>query len=213
MRSILPLRLSVNLIYADSFTLTGGAASYADYTFMLNGIYDPNITGTGHQPRGFDTYAGLYTQYRVHSASVRVLAANTVADTTSAGPQLFGSFISDTVTGAVSVLDIQEAGYSGGYIKSRYRAIQKAGVSVSTNVCSTGGRYSMLQLQRILYGIAVEPLDCYTAVSANPTYAPVYFTVWTGNLDATASAATVLPCNIRIVFNVEFMVPVYLGSS
>lgn len=37
----------------------------AVYRFNLNSIFDPNRTGTGHQPYGHDTMATLYNRYRV----------------------------------------------------------------------------------------------------------------------------------------------------
>ncbi len=35
------------------------------YKFNLNSLYDPDRTGAGHQPHGFDQLAGLYNRYRV----------------------------------------------------------------------------------------------------------------------------------------------------
>ena len=44
----------------------GGISS--DYVFSLNGLYDPNITGTGHQPIGFDQLMTFYDHYNVRVA-------------------------------------------------------------------------------------------------------------------------------------------------
>lgn len=35
------------------------------YVFSLSGLYDPNITGTGHQPMGFDQLMAFYEHYHV----------------------------------------------------------------------------------------------------------------------------------------------------
>ena len=35
----------------------------------LNSIFDPNRTGTGHQPYAHDTFQALYNRYRVISTS------------------------------------------------------------------------------------------------------------------------------------------------
>jgi len=40
-----------------------------DQVFSLNSVYDPDITGLGHQPYGRDTYAALYNRYRVFAVS------------------------------------------------------------------------------------------------------------------------------------------------
>jgi len=39
--------------------------------FSLNSLYDPDITGVGHQPYGFDQMAALYSNYIVESASIQ----------------------------------------------------------------------------------------------------------------------------------------------
>lgn len=50
------------------------------YQLNLNSIFDPNRTGTGHQPYGFDTLATLYNRYRVISCGYRIhIAAGSTA--------------------------------------------------------------------------------------------------------------------------------------
>lgn len=53
----------------------GGAAS--EYFFSCNGLYDPNITGTGHQPLGFDQIATMFDHYIVYYAQIKVTFHNT----------------------------------------------------------------------------------------------------------------------------------------
>jgi len=59
-------RLMTRLKYCDYQTLTTAAGpGFINYDWNLNGLFDPNLTGTGHQPRGFDQLAALYNRYRV----------------------------------------------------------------------------------------------------------------------------------------------------
>lgn len=44
----------------------------ANYVFSLNGLYDPNYTGTGHQPLGYDQIMTMYDHYTVIGARIRV---------------------------------------------------------------------------------------------------------------------------------------------
>lgn len=44
--------------------------------FSLNGLYDPDISGTGHQPLGFDQLMLMYDHYTVIGARVRVSFQN-----------------------------------------------------------------------------------------------------------------------------------------
>jgi len=49
-----------------------------DYAFRLNSMYDPNFSGTGHQPQGYDQMASVYGRYTVYKVrlSIRITAAS-----------------------------------------------------------------------------------------------------------------------------------------
>jgi len=67
-------RYITKLKYADGpYTLSVPFADIStDYQFNLNSLFDPNRTGTGHQPLGHDQLDLLYNRYRVFAASYRV---------------------------------------------------------------------------------------------------------------------------------------------
>ncbi len=67
-----PMRLLTNLRYTDTFTqaLPVGPG-FVDFQFSMNSLFDPNVTGTGHQPKGFDQLAALYNKYRVFRVHYR----------------------------------------------------------------------------------------------------------------------------------------------
>lgn len=56
--------------YSDTVTTDANGL----FTFNLNSVFDPNRTGIGHQPYGFDTMATLYNRYRVISCGWRIYA-------------------------------------------------------------------------------------------------------------------------------------------
>lgn len=60
-----PNRLFIKHKYAELFTLTSTTGSLATYQFSCNGMFDPNITGTGHQPMYFDELGAIYDHYTV----------------------------------------------------------------------------------------------------------------------------------------------------
>jgi len=60
--------------YSDTFLLN---TSQTVYNFNLNSVYDPNRTGIGHQPYGFDTLATMYNRYRVIGCSWAINGYNT----------------------------------------------------------------------------------------------------------------------------------------
>lgn len=92
---------NVNLRYVEEFTLNPGNASTAAYVFRVNNLYDPNYTGTGHQPMFFDTYAAIYQSYKVKMASITFIAIdnhitntavnNAVSGTTTTASQYYAA--------------------------------------------------------------------------------------------------------------------------
>lgn len=65
-----PVSKLVHLRYSESFTLDAGMGTIASYAFRANSLYDPNYTGTGHQPMFFDQWAALYQHYNVVSSKI-----------------------------------------------------------------------------------------------------------------------------------------------
>jgi len=70
--SPIPQRFITKLKYAGTVT-TGANGAWA---LRLNSLFDPDATGTGHQPYGYDQLSQLYNRYRVISCSYRLQAPN-----------------------------------------------------------------------------------------------------------------------------------------
>jgi hypothetical protein len=71
-----PIPMSADLVfrYSDRFTIDPGASGAAAvHFFSANGMYDPDITGTGHQPLGFDQWLPtFYNHYCVYKSLINV---------------------------------------------------------------------------------------------------------------------------------------------
>lgn len=72
LRTPLPTKLLVKLKYYDTFTINPGLGTIGSYIFSANGMYDPNISGTGHQPRGFDQLMTMYDHFTVIASKATV---------------------------------------------------------------------------------------------------------------------------------------------
>lgn len=70
--SVRPDRLLVRLPYNDSFVMGGTAGQTSIQSMNMNSIYDPDRTGTGHQPLGYDQWAVFYKKYKVHKVAYNV---------------------------------------------------------------------------------------------------------------------------------------------
>lgn len=66
-------RKFVTLRYNDLRNLSG---IVTNYDYRANSLYDPDSTGVGAQPLGFDQLAALYTRYRVHGCRISVQSVN-----------------------------------------------------------------------------------------------------------------------------------------
>lgn len=69
-----PDRMLLKLPYYESKTMSGNPAAYYDWN--LNSIYDPNRSGVGHQPLGYDQYGKLFNRYRVYGVTARFSCTN-----------------------------------------------------------------------------------------------------------------------------------------
>lgn len=75
----IPARFITKMKYAESFVLSG--TGLRTQQMNLNSLFDPNRSGLGHQPYGFDQLCGpsgsaLYNRYRVYKVDYVVVVAN-----------------------------------------------------------------------------------------------------------------------------------------
>lgn len=77
-------RKIVSFVYADraGLSATTGGLAIAPVVFSLNGLFDPDVSGTGHQPRGFDQWMALFKRYKVFKVDVE-LRFDTTVDATN----------------------------------------------------------------------------------------------------------------------------------
>jgi hypothetical protein len=68
-----PTVLPVKLRYSDMRAIVA-AGNQGTYVYRLNSVFDPDQTGVGGQPAGFDQLKTLYGRYRVMGCAVKVTA-------------------------------------------------------------------------------------------------------------------------------------------
>jgi len=56
----------VRLKYADLFSFSMLTLTAQQQAFNMNSVFDPDKTGVGHQPYGYDQLAALFNAYRVY---------------------------------------------------------------------------------------------------------------------------------------------------
>jgi len=71
-----PDQLKCVLKYKENGISFSGTITPAAQVYRLNSCFDPNLTGTGHQPNQFDQLTALYSQYCVTAARLKVQVLN-----------------------------------------------------------------------------------------------------------------------------------------
>jgi len=69
----MPNKYACKMRYCGEATINPGVAGIAGvHVINANGLWDPDTTGTGHQPRGFDQLMSMYDHYVVVGAKLKV---------------------------------------------------------------------------------------------------------------------------------------------
>lgn len=93
-----------SLEYVQLFLPTVAGLGVLDQVFRANSLFDPDRTGAGTQPRGFDQFTPLYARYRVLGLGWRIeFAAASIAYPCCAG-LVNGTQVFTTITDAGEVL-------------------------------------------------------------------------------------------------------------
>lgn len=67
----------VTFIYSERYNINPPAAGLAGIqVFNLTSLFDPNVTGVGHQPVNFDQYALMFEKYEVYKAEIKTTLAS-----------------------------------------------------------------------------------------------------------------------------------------
>lgn len=95
------------LLYFDrNYALNpAGTGALAVHVFSANGVYDPDVTGTGHQPRGFDQIMSMFDHYTVIKS---YLTVSITSQSATANRYIFGVAICDTPAAKLDVRDYIE---------------------------------------------------------------------------------------------------------
>lgn len=68
--------------YGANLVLSAGTSNLygTEHIFTLNSIFDPDWTGTGHQPYGHDSVQSLYNKYKVSACKIEIIINDPDAD-------------------------------------------------------------------------------------------------------------------------------------
>lgn len=93
-----PKKMVVTHKYREAFDLTSTTGLLGTYLFRCNGMFDPNFSGTGHQPMYYDQLTPLYDHFCVIGSKIKLTLT---PSTVTTFPSRIVAFVNDdtSVTG------------------------------------------------------------------------------------------------------------------
>jgi hypothetical protein len=194
----LPPMLKARMKYVSPVTLSSGVTPGVN-VFSANGLYDPDITGTGHQPRGFDQLIALYDHY--------VVVASHITVHFGASSQVFpiiGIQLQSSSTAQSDYVDYAEQ--------------PRCVFDIGSYVLGPGGGFPDVKSHTLHFkapefmGIPdpITSTKLQGSVNANPSD-QAYFHVWSQHQDGSSS--NTVTALVFIEYDVVFIEPVPVASS
>lgn len=191
-----PDRLKTRLQYCDVVQLAASAGTPALYQFRMNGLYDPDYTGTGHQPQWFDQLSAVYQTYRVLGSKITVtFIPNQVSDIegNDKGPYICGITThagTSTLGAATHAALLEDANTVSGVIVDKQGANNKLTLS---NTYSPTRDIGASKYDDTLYALTTNDLGVAKTLFAS---------LWA--LDMTEAASQDVVAKVQIEYMVEF---------
>lgn len=172
-RKIIMKYASIRSISGGSFGLPGV------HVYSLNGMFDPDVTSTGAQPRGFDQIMALYDHYVVINAQVKVTFTRDGAATVCGN---LGCAVRDSTTTSSTQIDYLETRDNLTTVIGQADSNNVRTINVSVNPNKFLGRPNPMSDPQLKGNIAANPSEqCYLhvwhAASANDATNPGSITI------------------------------------
>lgn len=177
------------LTYTSRFALTPTVAdTLTTHLFACNGLYDVNITGTGHQPLGFDQFMSIYNHYEVLGSKC-VVDFNVKGTSTATAAVVVGVHVNDdNIIHSNNLNQMIENG------KVRYKTL-----SLEKNTARLVCKWS----QKKTFGTTARGNNEMRGTGSSNPSEMSKFAIFTQAMDHLSIGDTVA-CMVRLTFFVKF---------
>lgn len=185
--------------YVDRVSVNAGAGSYAIHTMSANGLFDPNVTGVGHQPLGFDELTAMFSHYTVTNCKIKVNFSN--ENMPAIGGQcgvLISGEAAPVFTNATHLLEQRGA---------KHVMVMPAGTESKSVTHYVNVPSYMAKTKRDILGDSLYR----GSATANPSE-QVYFVIFVGAINSNDDPAPV-DCLVDMEFDVVWSESKTLGQS
>lgn len=184
MNQIAPDSVIVKMNYPTVLRLAGATPQF--HVYRGNSLFDPDFTGAGQQPGGFDQWMALYTRYRVLSSKIKIVPSNE-------------SSVGNVIVAYPSLNPLSPGTYQQSAIVPYNRATIIAGAG-GVDV----GKFQLFMKTGKLYGMknyVIKAEDEFQATAgANPVN-QWYWCIYCESLDG--ASAVEMNCTVNITYYVK----------
>lgn len=188
-KQLLGNTLATTLVYNEQYTLNADVfPALAIQMIRANGLFDPNVTGGGHQPRGFDEIMPLYDHFVVVGSKI------TIKIPASLDPHMVGIALKDSTTLQTTLVGYQE----GRHVRSRMISSNSGGTTIISMGFSAKrflGRSHPMSDSQLKGSVAADPVE------------QAYFHIFTGSPQAGGGNPPLIVIDATIQYRVVFIEP------
>lgn len=182
-----PTKIITILRYIQTNTLTSTTGGIATQVFRMNGPFDPDVTGIGHQPMYWDRYAAIYQSYRVLGSRITAIATPMNTNLANFGPYSFG------INGSTSSSSLGTSNVN--------RMEQNDAISTTFSSFEGPSVLSFAYSPEIKLGRPAGDDTIGAFVSTNPTN-QYYAHVWVN--DDFGPASSLIKLKVELEYTIEF---------
>lgn len=168
-----------------------------EHLFRANSMYDPDFTGVGNQPRGFDQWMALYHRFHVIGSKIRARFATTTTETV---PALCGISMSRGGNSNLGIAVDNIEKWSGG---------SKVLLPAGNNVAVTKAKFSTKKFYKVKNILDNQQLS--GTATTDPSWC-AYYHVWVQPMNTSVNLNAVV-VDVTVEYLAVLTEPVDVGRS
>jgi len=194
----------VTMRYVDAGVLNASTTTGDIWNFRANSIFDPDQTGTGHQPYGHDTYATMWNHYTVLGSKIQIDYISDAATGSYGPPPVVCLSLNDAALGAASA--------SGTWVQRVEAGNCAYGLAITDGVAKVHNRFKKSFVASKFFGRASpeDAAELGAAFGANPSE-EAFFSIQVTSPDGGDCVTGV--CLVTIDYDVLLQEPKQLATS
>jgi len=202
-----PSNKIVRMRYAERISMAPeNVASFAFYNFSANNAFDPNRSGTGHQPMGYDQWSGFYNHYVVVGSKITVKFIPQTPTSSENETVICGVKLTDDTTPVITSgslwENISERGFSRQIMIPNTNAIRPV---------TTSAKYSAKKFFNVT-NVKDNLTRIGATVSSSPTDEAIY-QVWFASATDVNLPGYIMHALVQIDYLVVFSEPKDIAQS